>query len=180
MINDELPIREDIKAVVYDARADSLPLSERRDDILPMARRFIREAEEQLKTALKELSVEAEDYLLNYNWLGDEEELETAVKRACILSEGEFLEVEDFDYRQKRIKSLGNFIVGRLGGFMHNIKTLEKFNLYDMVISEVERSLILMVLKETGENQVRAARLLGINRNTLRSKIRKLSINLKK
>jgi DNA-binding NtrC family response regulator len=180
MINNELPVREDLKAVVYAAPSDKVSLMERRDDILPMARRFIREAEEQLKTARKELSGEAEDYLLNHNWPGDEDELETAVKRACILSEGELLEVEDFDFRQRRVKSVGKFIEEKLRGFMRNIKTLEKFNLFDMVIPEVERSLILMVLKETGGNQIRAARLLGINRNTLRSKIRKLSINLKR
>lgn len=178
MRDNELPVRKDIKTVVYDPPADRSPLMERRDDILPMARRFIRESEEQLKTVRKELSEEAEDYLLNYDWTGDEEELEVAVKRACILSEGDHLEVEDFDLKKKRIRSVGKFIEGRLKGFMHNIKTLEQFNLYDMVIPEVERALILMVMKETGGNQVRTARLLGINRNTLRSKIRKLGINL--
>jgi DNA-binding protein Fis len=48
-----------------------------------------------------------------------------------------------------------------------------------MVIPEVERALILMVMKETKDNQIKAAKLLGINRNTLRSKIRKLGINIK-
>jgi DNA-binding protein Fis len=45
-----------------------------------------------------------------------------------------------------------------------------------MVIPEVERALILMVMKETQGNQIKTAKLLGINRNTLRSKIRKLGI----
>ena len=67
----------------------------------------------------------------------------------------------------------------RLKGFMRNIKRFEKFNLYEMVIPEVERALILMVMKETKDNQIKAAKLLGINRNTLRSKIRKLGINIK-
>lgn len=154
------------------------PLRERRDDILPLVRRCIRESQEQLKTGDKELSREAEDYLLNYDWPGDEGELLVSVKRACILSEGDHLEVEDFDLKQRRIRSVGKFIEGRLKGFMRNIKTLEKFNLYDMVIPEVERSLILMVMKETGGNQVRTARLLGINRNTLRSRIKKLGISV--
>jgi len=59
---------------------------------------------------------------------------------------------------------------------MRNIKRFESFNLYDMVIPEVEKSLIMMVLKETKGNQIKASRLLGINRNTLRSKIKKLGI----
>jgi DNA-binding NtrC family response regulator len=150
---------------------------ERREDILPLVRRFVLESCKDLKTAHRELSGEAEDYLMHYDWPGDEAELETAVKRACILSEGELLEVEDFDLSRRRTRSVGKFIEERLKGFMRNIKTLERFNLYDMVIPEVERALILMVMKETRGNQVRAARLLGINRNTLRSKIRKLGID---
>ncbi|UCF87765.1 MAG: hypothetical protein JSV71_04715 [Nitrospiraceae bacterium] len=62
---------------------------------------------------------------------------------------------------------------------MRNIKNLEKFNLYDTVIPEVEKSLILMVMRETRGNQIRAAKLLGINRNTLRSKIKKYRIKTK-
>ncbi len=59
---------------------------------------------------------------------------------------------------------------------MRNIKNLEKFNLYETVIPEVERSLILLVMKETKWNQAKASKLLGINRNTLRDKIKKLKI----
>jgi DNA-binding protein Fis len=89
------------------------------------------------------------------------------------------LQIEDFDLKQRQAKSIGKFVEGRLKGFMRNIKRFEKFNLYDMVIPEVERSLILMILKETNGNQIKAAKLLGINRNTLRSKIKKLKINVK-
>lgn len=178
MLDNELPVEEDIKTGIYEhSLPEKMPLMERREDILQLVYRFIRESHQQLKTSLKELSDEAEAYLLNYDWPGGEEELEAAVKRACILSEGKLIEVEDFDLRQRRIRSVGKFIEGRLKGFMRNIKTLDRFNLYDMVIPEVERALIMMVMKETGGNQVRAARLLGINRNTLRSKIKKLGIN---
>ena len=62
---------------------------------------------------------------------------------------------------------------------MRNIRKLESFNLYDTVIPEVEKALISMVMKETRGNQLRAAKLLGINRNTLRSKIKKLKIKVK-
>ena len=62
---------------------------------------------------------------------------------------------------------------------MRNIKQFESFNLYAMVIPEVEKSLIEMVMKETKGNQIRASKILGINRNTLRSKIKKLGIKTK-
>lgn len=157
---------------------ESLPLEERKEDILPLARHFIKLAEEQVGTECKELSKEVEEYLLNYDWHGNEKKLETAIKRACILSEGSVLQVEDFDLGQRQIKSIGKFIEEKLRGFMRNIKRLERFNLHDMVFSEVEKALILMVLKETRGNQLRAAKLLGLNRNTLRSKIKKLGIRI--
>ncbi len=156
-----------------------VPLKDRNEEILPLAKKFIKLAVEQLETEMKDLSREAEEYLLTYDWPGDEKELETAVKRACILSEGHLLEIEDFDLKHKQVRSIGEFVESRLKGFMRNIKRFEKFNLYDMVIPEVEKSLILMVMKETKGNQIKAAKLLGINRNTLRSKIKKLGIKVK-
>jgi len=154
----------------------TLPLRERRQDILSFAAQYIKLAAEQIGTEIKVLSSETEEYLATYDWPGDEKELETAIKKACILSEGPELEVEDFDLKHRQVRSIGKFVESKLKGFMRNIKRFEAFNLYDMVIPEVEKSLIMMVLNETRGNQIRAASLLGINRNTLRSKIRKLGI----
>ncbi|RJQ51504.1 MAG: hypothetical protein C4526_09875 [Nitrospiraceae bacterium] len=156
-----------------------LPLKDRRDVILSLANSFIKLADEQLGTGGKRISKEAEEYLLTYEWPGDEKELEFAVKKACILTEGPMLQAEDFDLMQRQPKSIGKFVETRLKGFMQNIKRLEKFSLYEMVIPEVEKSLIVMVMEETNGNQIKAAKLLGINRNTLRSKIRKLKIKVK-
>lgn len=158
---------------------DSLSLKDRKEDIILLAQQYIKVSEEQMETGPRELSKEAEDYLLSYEWPGDERELEIAVKRACILSEDQLLQIEDFDLRQRQAKSIGKFVESKLKGFMRNIKSFESFNLYDMVIPEVEKALIFMVMKETKGNQIKAARLLGINRNTLRSKIRKLGIKVK-
>jgi len=154
-------------------------LKDRIEEIIPLAKGYIELAEEQAGTGSRELSREAEDYLLSYEWPGNEKELELAVKRACILSDGPFLQPEDFDIKQRQAKSVGRFVEARLKGFMRNIKQFESFNLYDMVIPEVEKSLIEMVLGETKGNQIRASKILGINRNTLRSKIKKLGIKIK-
>ncbi len=170
------PVR---KMTGKDEDTTHIPLKDRRDDILALAREVIRTAREQINTEPKDLSKEAEEYLLNYAWPGGEKELRLAVKRACILSDGPQLEAEDFDLRHKQAKSIGKFVEARLKGFMRKIKRFERFNLYDMVMPEVEKALIMMVMKETNGNQVKAARLLGINRNTLRSKIRKLGIKTK-
>ncbi|GBE41200.1 MAG TPA: hypothetical protein ENH45_04015 [Nitrospirae bacterium] len=158
-------------------KEEQISLKDRKDDILLLAMRFIQLSKEQLGTEPVELSKEAEAFLLTYEWL-DEGELKISVKRACIVSEGTVLQIEDFDLKHRQARSIGKFVESKLQGFMRNIKQFEKFNLYDMVIPEVERSLILMVMKETNGNQVKASKLLGINRNTLRSKIKKLGIKI--
>jgi two-component system nitrogen regulation response regulator GlnG len=60
-------------------------------------------------------------------------------------------------------------LVDRMGG-------LDRGDIYSMVLQRVEKPLITLVLKKTDGNQVRAANLLGINRNTLRKKIKELGI----
>jgi len=89
------------------------------------------------------------------------------VDRACLKKEG---------FKHTGTDSIGGFIEARLSRFMRKIKRLESFDLYDMVISEVEKALITMALKETNGNQLRASRLLGINRHTLSNKIKRLGI----
>lgn len=162
-------------------QAEAISSEEKHEDILALVRHYIRVAEEQINTEHKELSKETEEYLLTHDWNGKEKELEILVKKACILSEEQILKVEDFDLKHKQIKSMGigKFIEEKLKGFMRNIKNLEKFNLYETVIPEVEKALITMVLRETKGNQIKAAKLLGINRNTLRDKIKKLKISVK-
>jgi DNA-binding NtrC family response regulator len=139
---------------------------------------FILDAAEQLGTGLKEITDEAMDFLMSHRWQGGDRDLELAVKRACILSEDSILHLEDFDIKLRQARSVGKFVETRLRSYVKKITRFEEFDLYDMVIPEVEKSLIMMVLQETKGNQVRAARLLGINRNTLRSKIRKLKIKI--
>lgn len=167
--------------ISHDVQSEPVPSQKSSEDILSLARYYIKVAEEQINTGYKELSKEAEEYLLTHDWNGREKELESVVKKACILSERDVLKVEDFDLKQRQITSMGigRFVEEKLKGFMRNIKNLEKFNLYDTVIPEVEKTLIMMVMRETKGNQVKAARLLGINRNTLREKIKKLKINVK-
>jgi len=56
--------------------------------------------------------------------------------------------------------------------------TIKKGEIYHAVIGDIERSLIEKALEYTSGNQITAAKLLGINRNTIRTKIKKLNINI--
>jgi DNA-binding NtrC family response regulator len=146
------------------------------DEIREKVAKFILEAAGQLGTGRKEITDEAMDFLISHKWQDRDRDLELAVKRACILSDDSILHLEDFDIKLRQARSVGKFVETRLRSYVKKITRFEEFDLYDMVIPEVEKSLIMMVLQETNGNQVKAARLLGINRNTLRSKIRKLKI----
>ncbi|MBU2590422.1 MAG: helix-turn-helix domain-containing protein [Nitrospinota bacterium] len=72
---------------------------------------------------------------------------------------------------------LEDILQEKLQQHISNIRHLENGNLYNMVINMVEEPLIRLVLQETGGNQVKAAAILGINRNTLRKKIVDRKIN---
>ena len=74
--------------------------------------------------------------------------------------------------------SLKDFIEKRLHDFIKRFKASEGANLYYTLLREIEKPLITMVLKETGGNQIQAAHILGLNRNTLRKKIKELNIVL--
>jgi len=74
--------------------------------------------------------------------------------------------------------SVYDFLEEKLKRYLKKLAKLERSNLYDSVISEVEKSLISIVLKETDGNQLKAAKALGINRNTLRSKIKEYKIRI--
>ncbi|MFA5388732.1 MAG: helix-turn-helix domain-containing protein [Candidatus Omnitrophota bacterium] len=56
--------------------------------------------------------------------------------------------------------------------------TIQTGRIYEVVIGGIEKSLIEKALEHTSGNQISAARLLGINRNTIRSKIKKLNIDI--
>jgi DNA-binding protein Fis len=75
---------------------------------------------------------------------------------------------------------LEDFISSKLGVFVKQIRNGTVRNLHPMLITAVERPLIALALRETNGNQIKAAHLLGLNRNTLRKKITDLRIPLKR
>jgi len=72
--------------------------------------------------------------------------------------------------------SFENFLEEKLADLVDRMGGLDRGDIYSMVLQRVEKPLITLVLKKTDGNQVRAANLLGINRNTLRKKIKELGI----
>ena len=128
------------------------PLRERRDDILPLARRFGAE----FAGSPVRLSPQAAQHLLMYNWPGNVRELRNAVQRACLLCRGDVILPEHLPPKIASPASVDEepADTGRL--------------------SQVERATILATLEECGQNRTHAARKLGISRRALIYKLRAL------
>lgn len=72
--------------------------------------------------------------------------------------------------------SIKEFLEEKLNGFLDKMTKIENSNLYETVISEVEKALFSIVIKETNGNKMKAAKILGINRNTLNKKLREYKL----
>jgi two-component system, NtrC family, nitrogen regulation response regulator GlnG len=152
------------------------PLRARKEDIPALARHFLKESVRAFDLPPKDFSKDAEKAMIEYEWPGNVRELENLVKRAAILSRESVIERRDLFSHDYHAVSVKEFLEDKLNGFLREMKKLEKANLYDTVVTEVEKALFSIVLNETEGNQVAAAKILGINRNTLSKKIREYKI----
>lgn len=138
------------------------PLRERMDDIEPLAKYFLRKYS-QNKDIL--ISKEALEYLKSYHWPGNVRELENTIERATVLMNGTVLERKDLSLSLK--SDLSN---------IYESHTEEGNIPMQKIVQSVEKDLILKGLHRTNWNKSKAAKLLGINRRLLYSKIDQYSI----
>jgi two-component system nitrogen regulation response regulator GlnG len=165
------------------------PLRERRGDIPQLVGYFIDKINREMGTRVSGISPDALKLLEDHAWPGNVRELENALIRAAVLSPGAVLFPKDFTFHSSRPGepppvvdhlSLEEIIHHKLEDYFQRTKGVDVDNLYSLVIERVERPLIELTLRKTGGNQIRAAEILGINRNTLRKKISELHIVVKK
>jgi len=162
------------------------PLRERREDIPSLVDYFLVKVSDEYGTSATGLTKEAMTLLCNYEWPGNVRELENIIQRAALLSPDALLNAADFPSLTEGHPTNGNnaslegLINQKLQSSLAQIDLQDMNNLYDMVLHQMERPLINIVLEKTRGNQVKAAEVLGINRNTLRKKIQTLNINAKR
>jgi DNA-binding NtrC family response regulator len=168
--------REDLYCKLNVIEMKLPPLRERKDDILPLARHFLNESIKVFELPPKDFSKDAEKSLSAHDWPVNVKELENCVKRAAILSKGSLIERRDLFANDYNSCSIKEFLEGKLKGFLKKMAGVENSNLYETIIAEVEKALLGTVLKETNGNQVKAAKILGINRNTLNKKMKEYKL----
>jgi two-component system nitrogen regulation response regulator GlnG len=160
------------------------PLRERTEDIPLLVEHFLRLYAEEQGEEPKTVSPEAMDLMLAYRWPGNVRELENAVKRACVLSATSLILPEHLPASLTRAReasvpegsSFERLLAQGLATELQRLKQDKDGQLYPHFLACLERPLLLHILARTGGNQLRAAELLGINRNTLRKKLRELGI----
>ncbi len=166
------------------------PLRERTEDIPLLARHFLSQAKAKGLPA-KTLTAEAIERLKDYPWPGNVRELENVMRRLAALYPQETIGEEVIAAELAEAappaapatttpaepESMAQSVERHLRAYFASHKDgLPASGVYDRVIAEVERPLIRLTLAATRGNQIKAAAVLGLNRNTLRKKIRELEI----
>ncbi len=166
------------------------PLRERTEDIVDLVRHFLTQAEREGLPA-KHIEHDAMDRLRSYRWPGNVRELENLVRRLAALYAQETITatIVDAELAESEMQPAPDGVIDAqtLAEFAENhlIEYFAEFpeglpppGLYTRIVREVERPLINVALAATGGNQIKTSQLLGINRNTLRKKIRDLDITV--
>jgi two-component system nitrogen regulation response regulator GlnG len=168
------------------------PLRERTDDIAELARAFLlRASREGLPS--KTIDQSALDRLKRYDWPGNVRELENLIRRICALYGEENIGARIIERELSEPiatpsaaaasegpmtlsmlveRSLSSYFASQPGG-------IPPVGLYDRVLADIERPLFQLTLGATKGNQMRAAEVLGLNRNTLRKRLQDLGIEAK-
>jgi len=163
------------------------PLRERLDDIPELVAHFLaRAADEGLPP--KSIEPAALERLARHRWPGNVRELENLVRRLVALHSEEVIGVSAIEMELAAAQSAATPVADENEGLSEMIERhlrsyfaahsdgLPPSGLYERVLKELERPLISLTLQATKGNQIRAASVLGLNRNTLRKKIRDLDI----
>mgnify|MGYP005836651111 CR=1 FL=1 len=128
------------------------PLRERENDVLLLVSHFARKFAEELGRPVPRFSDDALRVLATYHWPGNVRELENVIQRVVIMTEGELIDVPDLPPEMR-------FVVGRAAGLRRTL-------------AEVEAEHIRHVLASVSGNKTQAAEILGIDRKTLREKLK--------
>src|SRR5437762_10971057 len=134
------------------------PLRERRDDIIPLARHFLTDSNVRSHKSIKAFTPEAERLMLTYAWPGNVRELRNLIERLVILGTSEHIEPAHLPVQ---FTGQQDVVPQRESSSSQEFRTL----------AEVERAYINQVMQRVEANKSKAAKILGISRQTLRKKL---------
>jgi two-component system, NtrC family, response regulator AtoC len=155
------------------------PLRERGGDLTLLVNHYLRRYNRDLGKEVHSVALPALEILRQYSWPGNVRELQSVLKQAMLQATGtvlvpEFLPAALTKPGEAATEANGSSLLH----FINEQLAAGRDDLYDAAVRHVERVLLARVLQHTAGNQVRAAKILGITRGSLRNKIRELGITI--
>lgn len=156
----------------------------RKEDIKELTEYFFQLYNRQLCTRVSHMDPSVSETLGFHNWPGNVRELANTINRSLILCKGEVMTAEDiiFDIEGEAVtyaneEALENTLTKTFDPFFTEILRFWGTGLHPNLLDKIEKFLVRKALTETKGNQVQAAKLLGISRNTLRNRIDKYNLS---
>src|ERR1700681_991723 len=175
--------REDLYHRFNEFSIEIPPLRERRDDIMLFASHFLHTTNEELGKQVQGFDPDVEEIFKKYVWYGNLRELKNVIKRATLLTEGDFIEARTLPFEisnYDKLQFADQPAVGSAGTNSNPVTETKtagngKINLSESSLKEAsidaEYEMILQALKESNYNKSKAAQLLKIDRKTLYNKM---------
>ena len=165
-------------------RIEVPPLRDRIDDLPVLFERWIKHYAAEIGRPRPTVSSRAHERLAAYPWPGNVGELKSIARRLVVRASGAKIEAGDVDEvlpivaTRVPLEDLAfeEMIKAKLAGLLARTDGYPIHDLYEKVLERVERPLFDLVLAHTGGNQLKAAEILGLNRNTLRKKLAALGV----
>lgn len=160
-------------------RIEVPPLRERIEDLPTLFDRWVKHYAAEVGRTKPTISSRAHERLRAYPWPGNVAELKSIARRLVVRVSRSRVEAGDVDEVLPKVAqrvpmedlAFEEMVKAKLAGLLARIDGYPVHDLYDTVVARVERPLFELVLAHTGGNQVKAAEILGLNRNTLRKKL---------
>ncbi|HEY1557811.1 MAG TPA: sigma 54-interacting transcriptional regulator [Kofleriaceae bacterium] len=165
-------------------RIEVPPLRDRTEDLESLCERWVKHYAAEVGRTKPTISSRAHERLRGYPWPGNVAELKSIARRLVVRVARHRIEAGDVDEvlpvvaARVPLEDLAfeDMVAAKLAGLLARIDGYPAHDLYDKVIARVERPLFDLVLAHTGGNQVKAAEILGLNRNTLRKRLAELGM----
>src|SRR5690349_16892148 len=164
-------------------RIEVPPLRDRIEDLPTLFERWLKHYASEVERTKPTVSSRAHERLAAYPWPGNVAELKSIARRLMMrarsrIEAGDVDEVLPVVATRVPLEDLAfeEMVKAKLAGLLARIDGYPVHDLYEKVLARVERPLFDLVLAHTGGNQVKAAEILGLNRNTLRKKLTELGM----
>ena len=165
-------------------RIEVPPLRDRIDDLPVLFERWVKHYSAEIGRTKPTVASRALARLAEYPWPGNVAELKSIARRLVVRVVKNRIEAGDVDEVLPTVAArvpledlaFEEMVKAKLAGLLARIDGYPVHDLYDKVVARVERPLFDLVLAHTGGNQLKAAEILGLNRNTLRKKLADLGL----